>query len=154
MEALFCALLRSFALLCPLSNLRSVALCCALLRSFVCFCIRPRLERRRLGTGDSQARIWGVSLKTVSRDSFHTRRPKWIAKGGVRKRNKGGCKRLLAFVHVCLRLFASSPLRLRAFCQRLCAFARFCLRPLCCVPLCVPPKGPLASPTSFRKVFR
>ena len=45
-EALFCALLRSFADL----RLRSFALICALLRTFACFCERLRLERPRLGT--------------------------------------------------------------------------------------------------------
>ena len=64
---------------------------------------------------------------------------KGIAKGGgVKNRNKGGCKRLFASVHVCLRLFAFSPLRLLAFvsvCLRLFAFARICLRP----PLLRPP---------------
>ena len=79
-----------------------------------------------------------------------------LPKGGVRSRNKGGCKRLLAFVRVCprllafargcLRLLALSPLRLLAFvnvCPQLFAFARICLRP----PLLRPPlrdlqKGP------------
>ena len=48
-------------------------------------------------------------------------------RGGVKKRNKGGCKRL--FAHV---FFAFSPLRLLAFvcvCLRLFAFARIGLRP-------------------------
>ena len=40
-EALFCALLRSFALF------------CSLLRSFALFCARPRLERPRLGTAEN-----------------------------------------------------------------------------------------------------
>ena len=60
MEALFCALLRSFAPFCPLLRsfapfcplLRSLELICALLRAFACFCVRPRLERPRLGTAD------------------------------------------------------------------------------------------------------
>ena len=61
-----------------------------------------------------------------------------IANGGVKNRNKGGCKRLFAFVHVCSRLLAFSPLRLLAFvsvCLRLFAFACICLRP----PLLRPP---------------
>ena len=55
-EALFCALLRSFANL----RLRSFALFSFFLHAFACFCVRPRLERPRLGTaelsgmGDSQ----------------------------------------------------------------------------------------------------
>ena len=63
---------------------------------------------------------------------------KGIAKGGVKNPNKGGCKRLFAFVHVCSRLLAFAPLRLLAFvrvCLRLLAFARICLRP----PLLRPP---------------
>ena len=61
---------------------------------------------------------------------------KGIAKGGVKNRSKGGCKRLFAFVHVCSRLLAFAcvclPLHLLAFvsvCLRLFAFARICLRP-------------------------
>ena len=63
---------------------------------------------------------------------------KGIAKGGVKNRSKGGCKRLFAFVHVRSRLLAFAPLRLLAFvrvCLRLLAFARICLRP----PLLRPP---------------
>ena len=54
-EALFCALLRSFAPLCAL--LRTCV--CARLRSFAlfcvhtCCCVRPRLERPRLGTAEN-----------------------------------------------------------------------------------------------------
>ena len=48
--ALFCALLRPFALFCGHLRLRSFADICTLLRSFACFCERPRLERPRLGT--------------------------------------------------------------------------------------------------------
>ena len=63
---------------------------------------------------------------------------KGIAKGGVKNRNKGGCKRLFAFARVCSHLLAFSPLRLLAFvsvCLRLFAFARISLRP----PLLRPP---------------
>ena len=63
---------------------------------------------------------------------------KGIAKGGVKNRNKGECKRLFAFVHVCSRLLAFASLRLLAFvsvCLRLFAFARICLRP----PFVTPP---------------
>ena len=61
-----------------------------------------------------------------------------IAKGGVKNRNKGGCKRLFAFVHVCSRLLAFACVFASAFacvCLRLSAFARICLRP----PLLPPP---------------
>ena len=63
-----------------------------------------------------------------------------IAKGGVKNRNKGGCRRtwrLFAFARVCLRLLTFSRLRLSAFvcvCLRLLAFA---YAPLCYAPLCV-----------------
>ena len=72
---------------------------------------------------------------------------KGIAKGGVKNRNKGGCKRLFAFVHVCSRLLAFACVFASAFacvCRRLSAFVCVCLRllafacvPLCCAPLCV-----------------
>ena len=56
-EALFCALLRPFALFCRLmfgNALFKFADIFALLRSFACFCVRPRFERQRqtLGTAD------------------------------------------------------------------------------------------------------
>ena len=66
---------------------------------------------------------------------------KGIASGGVKNRNKGGCKRLFAFVHVCSRLlafacvfasaFACVCLRFVCVCLRLLAFA---YAPLCCAP--------------------
>ena len=72
---------------------------------------------------------------------------KGIAKGGAKNRNKGGCKRLFAFVHVCSRLLAFTCVFAAAFacvCRRLSAFVCVCLRllafayvPLCCAPLCV-----------------
>ena len=49
---------------------------------------------------------------------------KGIAKGGVKNRNKGGCKRLFAFVHVCSRLLTFSL----CICLRLSAFVCVCLR--------------------------
>ena len=70
-----------------------------------------------------------------------------IAKGDVKNRNKGGCKRLFAFVHGCSRLLAFACVFASAFacvCLRLSAFVCVCLRllafayaPLCCAPLCV-----------------
>ena len=70
-----------------------------------------------------------------------------IAKGGVKNRNKGGCKRLFAFVHVCSRLLAFACVFASAFacvCLRLSAFFCVCFRllafayaPLCRAPLCV-----------------
>ena len=63
-EALFCTLLRLFALFCALLHsfadlrLHSFALICALLRAFACFCIRLRLERPRLGTADYRLPFW------------------------------------------------------------------------------------------------
>ena len=54
-EALFCALLRPFALL----RLRSFAL---FLRAFACFCKRPRLQRPRLGTADLLYKFSGTLL--------------------------------------------------------------------------------------------
>ena len=54
---------------------------------------------------------------------------KGIAKGGVKNRNKGGCKRLFAFVHVCSRLLAFVCVFASAFacvCPRLSAFACVC----------------------------
>ena len=47
-EALFCALLRQFALFCGLA----FALFCALLRSLASFYVRPRLERPRFRTAE------------------------------------------------------------------------------------------------------
>ena len=99
----------------------------------------PRKENQNEGTFGYSSRP-----KTGTRVRSHVppeRKPKGIAKGGVKNRNKGGCKRLFAFVHVCSRLLALlafSPLRLLAFvsvCLRLFAFARICLRP----PLLRPP---------------
>ena len=55
-EALFCALLRPFALFCGLA----LALFCPHLRSFACFCVRPRLERPRLGTADYLFFFFGI----------------------------------------------------------------------------------------------
>ena len=79
-----------------------------------------------------------------------------IAKGGVRNRNKGGCKHLFAFVLVYSGLLAFSPLRLLAFvsvCLRLFAFARlFAYAPLCRAPLCVTLKNEL--PHLFFVVYR
>ena len=60
---------------------------------------------------------------------------KGIAKAGVKNRNKGGasvCLRLSTFARVCLRLLAFSPLRLLAFvsvCLHLFACARIYVRP-------------------------
>ena len=55
-EALFCTLLRPFALFCGLASH-------APLRSFACFCVRPRLERLRLGISD-------IAIATVCRFMF------------------------------------------------------------------------------------
>ena len=52
--ALFCALLRSFALFIIKTCGFAFALICALLRSFACFCERPRLERPRMGTAEGR----------------------------------------------------------------------------------------------------
>ena len=63
---------------------------------------------------------------------------KGIPKGGVKNRNKGGCKRLFAFVHVCSRLLAFG-LRFRlCVCSRL---STFYLRLLAfaCAPLLLRP---------------
>ena len=91
------------------------------------FCPSHKICRRNLALGNVRRKFKG------------------IAKGGVKNRNKGGCKRLSAFVHVCSRLLAFSPLRFRlCVCLRLSAFVCVCLRllafaypPLCCAPLCV-----------------
>ena len=83
--ALFCALLRSFALVCGLTfalfcvNLRSFALICALLRAFARFCIRPRLERPRLGnanskTGPSRRHLEGWNMRFGERYPFRALR--------------------------------------------------------------------------------
>ena len=63
-----------------------------------------------------------------------------IAKGGVKNRIKGRCKRLFAFVHVCSHLLAFACVfasALACVCLRLLAFARICLRP----PLLRPPSA-------------
>ena len=68
---------------------------------------------------------------------------KGIAKGGVKNRNKGGCKRLLAFVHVCSRLLAFACVCASAFacvCQRLSAFVCVCLH-LLTPPFVAPPSA-------------
>ena len=75
-----------------------------------------------------------IQKNRVIRDNCYNfgRQNKGIVEGGVRNCNKGGCKRLLAFVRVCSRLLAFSPLRLLAFvsvCLCLFAFVRICLRP-------------------------
>ena len=51
---------------------------------------------------------------------FRRSHVKGIAKGSVRKHNKGGCKRLFAFVHVCSHLLAFA-------CVFASAFACICL---------------------------
>ena len=66
---------------------------------------------------------------------------KGIAKGGVKNRNKGGCKRLFAFVHFCSRLLAFACVCASAFafvCQRLSAFVCVCSH-LLTPPLLRPP---------------
>ena len=68
---------------------------------------------------------------------------KGIAKGGVKNRNKGGCKRLFAFVHVCLRLLAFVCVFASAFacvCQRLSAFVCVCSH-LLTPPFVAPPSA-------------
>ena len=86
---------------------------------------------------------WTSQFFFVALPALH----KGIAKGGVKNRNKGGCKRLFAFVHVCSHLLAFACVCAPAFacvCLRLSAFVCVCLRllafayaPLCCAPLCV-----------------
>ena len=64
-------------------------------------------------------------------------------KGGVKNRNKGGCKRLFAFVHVCSRLLAFACVCASAFacvCQRLSAFVCFCSH-LLTPPFVAPPSA-------------
>ena len=61
-EALFCALLRPFALLRSFADLRLRSFAVTNdLRSFAgifeCFCFRPRLERPRLGTAEGAVKI-------------------------------------------------------------------------------------------------
>ena len=54
---------------------------------------------------------------------------KGTAKAGVKNRNKGECKHLFAFVHVCLRLLAFFCVFASTFacvCSRLCAFVCVC----------------------------
>ena len=66
-----------------------------------------------------------------------------IAKGGVKNRNKGGCKRLFAFVHVCSRLLAFACVFASAFacvCQRLSAFVCVCSH-LLTPPFVAPPSA-------------
>ena len=53
---------------------------------------------------------------------------KGIAKGGVRDRSKGGCKRLSTFARVRLRLFAFSPLGSPLRLSTLSAFVGVCLK--------------------------
>ena len=68
---------------------------------------------------------------------------KGIAKGGVKNRNKGGCKRLLAFVHVCSRLLAFACVFASAFacvCPLLSAFAYVCSH-LLTPPFVAPPSA-------------
>ena len=88
-----------------------------------------------------------ISRKKHPHGRLATRFSKGIAKGGVKNRNKGGWKRLFAFVHVCSRLLAFACVFASAFacvCRRLSAFVCVCLRllafayaPLCCAPLCL-----------------
>ena len=68
---------------------------------------------------------------------------KGIAKGGVKNRNKGGCKRLFAFVCVCPRLLAFACVFASAFacvCQRLSAFVCVCSH-LLTPPFVAPPSA-------------
>ena len=68
---------------------------------------------------------------------------KGIAKGGVKNRNKGGCKRLSAFVHVCSRLLAFACVFASAFacvCPLLSAFACVCSH-LLTPPFVAPPSA-------------
>ena len=68
---------------------------------------------------------------------------KGIAKGGVKNRNKGGCKRLFAFVRVCSRLLAFACVCASAFacvCPRLSAFACVCSH-LLTPPFVAPPSA-------------
>ena len=95
----------------------------------------PRNENRKKGTFACSP---GTRAHSPKPPLYETALFKGIAKGGVKNRNKGGCKRLFAFVHVCSRLLAFACVFASAFacvCQRLCAFARICLRP----PLLRPP---------------
>ena len=114
--------------------------------------------------GNSSSRIYqgnqknqgkeGLGVFTNKGKRFSLRKPQNLrdCKGGVKNRNKRGCKRLFAFVCVCSRLFTFVHvcllfrlcvcLRLSAFlcvCSRLRAFA---YAPLCCTPLCVTLKNP------------
>ena len=126
---------------------------------FTCFAVFATYERVSLSHG-YRGRFPGNSLVLAK---FPTKNDtlkvtlglRGLQRGGVKNRNKGGCKRLFAFVHVCSRLLAFA-LRLLAFacvclrlrlcvCLRLSAFVCVCLRllafayaPLCCPPLCVP----------------
>ena len=88
---------------------------------------------------ENPTRHWKRKNDQARHSSARSAKDKGIAKGSVRNRNKGGYKRLLAFVRICSRLLAFSPLRLLAFvsvCLHLPAFARICLRPpLVCPPL-------------------
>ena len=68
---------------------------------------------------------------------------KGIAKGGVKNRNKGGCKRVFAFVHVFSRLLAFACVFACAFacvCQRLSAFVCVC-SDLLTPPFVAPPSA-------------
>ena len=78
---------------------------------------------------------------TTSQNTY--RNTKGIAKGGVKNCNKGGCKRLFAFVHVCSRLLAFACVCASAFacvCPRLSAFACVCSR-LLTPPFAAPPSA-------------
>ena len=159
LRPLFCALLCSSNLRsCVYTLLRSFALFCAHLRVFLrltafrtsALTLQPLLFWISLLFSFSDFPCFFCPFSIVSKDFrgsakiktlvffgvslafFSKKNNKGIAKGGVKNRDKGGCKRLFAFVHVCLRLLAFSPLRLLAFvsvCLRLFAFARICLRP-------------------------
>ena len=74
--------------------------------------------------------------------------------GGVKNRNKGGCKRLFAFVHVCSRLLAFACVFASAFacvCLRLSAFVCVCSHLLTPpLPLLRPPLRDTANKVALR----
>ena len=57
-----------------------------------------------------------------------------LQEGGVKNRNKRGCKRLLAFVHVCSRLLAFFPSAFACVCQRLSVCSHLLTSPFCRAP--------------------
>ena len=88
-------------------------------------------------------KIWAVFGPPVGVTAIYIYIYKGIAKGGAKNRNKGGCKRLFAFVHVCSRLLAFACVFASAFacvCPRLSAFACVCSH-LLTPPFVAPPSA-------------